>query len=369
MKHLHFVQSLEVLQGGGLGGAALALHRALLARSEGSMLASTFGSSPATDEPGVHEFKRAAPQKAYFAPGVRKAAASLVAGCDVVHGHGFYTAQNWIFGAHARALCRPLVYHPQGMLEPWILQRSRGKKWLAHLLFENANFRHTKLWRALTQSEADQIRAIGIEAPIVIAPNGVDVSAFETASVQMPKNRRIMLFLGRLHPKKGADILLRAWAKAGAATTDWELVIAGPDEDRHRALLESIVAQENLTGSVRFTGLVKGKEKTDLIQSADVFALPSHSEGFPVAVLEAMAASKPVIVSPGCNFPQAPASGAGWLVEPTAPAMYDLLGEVLNLDDAELRQRGLAGRALVERDYTWSAIARKLIDAIRAHIT
>lgn len=368
MRHLHFVQSLEVLQGGGLGGAALALHRAMLALSEPSALVATCGNMPTVVEPGVHEFRRVAPAKAYFAPEARRKAGSLVADCDVVHGHGFYTAQNWIFGARARKLGRPLVYHPQGMLEPWILSRSRGKKQLAHLLFEDANFRHTGLWRALTAREAGQIGAFGIKAPIIVAPNGVDATQFDGGPASALKSRRAMLFLGRLHPKKGADILLRAWAQAGAVAKDWELVIAGPDEAGHRAQLESIVSEENLGGSVRFTGPVKGREKLDLIRSADVFVLPSHSEGFPVAVLEAMAASKPVIVTPGCNFPEAPAAGAGWMVDPQAPALSELLRGVFVSGDAELRQRGLAGRALVERDYTWSAIAQKLIDAIRAHI-
>jgi len=368
MRHLHFVQSLEVLQGGGLGGAALALHRAMLAMSEPSTLVATCAEAPTTSEPGVHEFKRVAPAKAYFAPDARRIASSLVADCDIVHGHGFYTALNWIFGSRARKSGRPLVYHPQGMLEPWILSRSRGKKGLAHLLFEDANFRHAGLWRALTPREADQIRAAGIKAPIVVAPNGVDVAAFASVPEPMPKSRRMILFLGRLHPKKGADILLRAWAEAGAAAADWELVIAGPDEIGHRAQLESIVSAENLNGSVRFTGPVRGKEKMDLIHSADVFVLPSHSEGFPVAVLEAMAATKPVIVTPGCNFPEAPAAGAGWMVDPQVPALGELLRSVFATGDAELRQRGLAGRALVERDYTWIAIARKLTDAIRAHI-
>jgi glycosyltransferase involved in cell wall biosynthesis len=316
----------------------------------------------------VHEFRRVAPAKAYFAPEARRNASSFVSDCDIVHGHGFYTALNWTFGSRARKFGKPLVYHPQGMLEPWILSRSRGKKRIAHWLFEDANFRHAGLWRALTLREADQIRAIGIEGPIVVAPNGVDVAAFAGATESRPKSRRVMLFLGRLHPKKGADILLRAWAQSGAAAADWELVIAGPDEIGHREQLESIVASESLAGSVRFTGPVKGREKTDLIHSADVFVLPSHSEGFPVAVLEAMAASKPVIVTPGCNFPEAPAAGAGWLVDPQGPALRDLLCSVFETDDAELRQRGLAGRALVERDYAWNAIAQKLIDAIRAHI-
>lgn len=369
MRHLHFVQSLEVLQGGGLGAAALALHRTFRCCSEESVLVATCRRDPTTGEPGVREFKRIPPEKAFLAPKALFAASSLAAEAEIIHGHGIYTALNWVFGASARKRDIPLVYHPQGMLEPWILARSRRKKTMAHWLFENANFRHVALWRALTATEAGQIRAFGIKAPIVIAPNGIDVSPFPIPPPPHKNDRRILLFLGRLHPKKGVDILLRAWAAMGAVRGNWELVIAGPDEIGHRALLEEIVAKEHLSDSVRFTGPVTGIEKLALIQSCDLFILPSHSEGFPVAALEAMAACKPVILTPGCNFPDASASGAGWIVEPSVGGIRELLATILTIDRGELRQRGLAGRALVERDYTWSAIARKLIDAIQTHIT
>ena len=369
MRHLHFVQSIEPLEGGGLGRAAVDLHRALAAAGEASSLVTTCRGVPAPVSGGVAQFLRSAPSKAYFSPTLWKAAVAMVAGCDVVHGHGFYTGVNWALGRAARRTGRPLVYHPHGMLEPWILGRSRGKKALAHWIFENANFAHARLWRALTEREAGQIRGLGIKAPVVVAPNGIDVAAFDAPAPAIANERKVILFLGRIHPKKGLPLLLSAWSQAKQFHTGWEIVIAGPDEEGHRAQLESQIVAEGLGNSVRFVGVVGGAEKTAWLQAADLFVLPSHSEGFSVAILESLGSRTPVLATRACNFPAIEPSGAGWLCDVEAGSLARALDAALSADDAERRQRGLAGRALVERDYTWSAIAQKLIDAIQAHIT
>lgn len=369
MKHLHFVQSIEPLEGGGLGRAAVDLHRALAAAGEASSLVTTCRGAPPPVTAGVAQFRRSAPSKAYYSPTLWSAAGAMVQGCDVVHGHGFYTGVNWALGRAARRNGRPLVYHPHGMLEPWILSRSRGKKAVARRLFENANFAHAGLWRALTDREAGQVRSLGIEAPVVVAPNGVDTAAFDTEPPAIAKDRKMMLFLGRIHPKKGLPLLLSAWAHAPRFHAAWEIVIAGPDEEGHRAKLETQIAADGIRDSVRFVGVVGGTDKLAWLQAADLFVLPSHSEGFSVAILESLASRKPVLATHACNFPEIESSGAGWLCDAESHSLARALDAALSAGDAERNQRGLAGRALVERDYTWSAIARKLIDAIRATIT
>ena len=122
---------------------------------------------------GIIEFRRSKPDFLYYSPELKNRVRELAADTDVLHGHGLYVGTNFSFGKEARRLDKPLVYHVHGFFEPWILNRSRWKKKLAHWLFENANFRHAKLWRALTPREANQIRACGITAPIVVAPNGL----------------------------------------------------------------------------------------------------------------------------------------------------------------------------------------------------
>jgi poly(glycerol-phosphate) alpha-glucosyltransferase len=188
MRHLHFVQSIELAQGGGLGKAALDLHREFLRRREGSTLLTTLGGRDMSSGDHVLQFRRKGPEPLFYAPDLARAARELMPQADVVHGHGFYVYPNFAVGRRARRRKKPLVYHPHGMLEPYILARSRWKKTLAHLLFEDANFRKARLWRALTLREADQIRAAGVSVPIVIAPNGVHLDEFDapdTASLPL----------------------------------------------------------------------------------------------------------------------------------------------------------------------------------------
>lgn len=366
--HLHFVQSLEPLQGGGLGRAALELHQQILALNGRSRLISTRDSKFREDWPQASQFVRWGPSPIFFAPDLLMHGRKAVEEADVVHGHGFYVMPNMVLGGEARRRRKPLVYHPHGMFEPWILQRSPRKKEWAHYFFEDANFRHARLWRALTHKEADQIRERGINAPIVVAPNGIHLAPFGDGRMKRPTgDRRRILFLGRLHPKKGFDLLLPAWKKLGAFRKKWELIIAGPDEKGYAAIIRQMVRDLELADEVTFHGLVQGKEKVDLLQSADLFVLPSHSEGFSVALLEAMACCVPVIATQACNFPEVQRLGGGWECDTTIDSLARALNEALTTSDFERGERGQAARALVEQRYTWPVITQKILDACQCY--
>lgn len=363
MNHLHFVQSLETKQGGGLGRAALDLHSTWLKQGMASRLYTTGAADQADAAAGVFTRKRMPPEKAYFAPKLLAEAAAAVAWADVLHAHGMYVAPNWIFGRQARRQGVPLVVHVHGFFEPWILARSRLKKRAAALLFESENWRAAKLWRALTAVEADQIRGQGITSPIVVAPNGVDVAYFQQAVTALPKPKRRALFLGRLHPKKGVELLIQAWAQLGPAYNDWELLIVGPDEGGYRAVLEKELVAHGASASIAISGAVFGLEKVRLLRSADLFVLPSHSEGFSVAVLEALASGVPVLISDRCNFDEVEPAGAGWLCRPEAASILAQLRIALATTEAERRERGGAGLKLVNEKYSWESVARIIAGA------
>lgn len=368
LQHLHFVQSLDPLQGGGLGLAAFELHESFLKRNLPSLLVSTTGETSTSLLPHTREYPRRGPANAFYSPVLAREADQLLADADVLHGHGFYVSPNWILGTRGSRRGIPLVYHAHGFFEPWILQRSRWKKKLAHLLFENQNFACARLWRALTNKEADQIRAQGIAAPIVVAPNGIRLERFDNVPFSpVRKERRRLLFLGRLHPKKGIDLLLRAWSCLAPRHPDWELMIAGPDENGYLATLQSLVRELNLEESVSFPGTVTGTEKVLLLKSADLFALTSRSEGFSVAILEAMACRLPVLLTEPCNFPELPAAGGGLECAADPEGVLKGLTEALSVSDQERRQRGEAARRLVQSRYTWAAVSKTILDACEQH--
>lgn len=377
MRHLHFTQSLEPLQGGGLGRAALDLHLQLLQDGSISHLVAT--RSPDFDAawPGTVQYPRTGLRKAYFAKNLGRDADALIGDMDVIHGHGFYVYPNWAIGSRAVSKNKNLVYHPHGMFEPWILRRSRWKKRLVSFLFENRNMRRCRLWRALTVGEADQIRQQGFTAPIVVAPNGVRLEDYDaclpaagTGGLSLPgraleKNR--LVFMARLHPKKGLDLLVSAWARLKEHHAQWELLIAGPDEDGYRATVETMIRQFDVASATTLVGSVTGAAKRELLKNADLFILPSYSEGFPVTVLEAMACRVPVIGTHGCNFVELQTKGGGWLCLADADSVCKALQAALQSSAAERKERGQAARKLVEQRYTWPAIAAIIRDGCKCH--
>ena len=379
MRHLHFTQSLEPLQGGGLGRAALDLHLQFLKDGQVSRLVATRAPCFNRFWPETIQYPRTGLQKAYYARGLDAGAVALLAQADVVHGHGFYVYPNWALGGEAIATHKALVYHPHGFFEPWILNRSRWKKWLVSLLFENHNMRQCRLWRALTTREADQIRKQGFTAPIVVVPNGVRLEDFAAnpssngiGGLALPARaaeKRRLVFMARLHPKKGLDLLIPAWARLKEYHSRWELVIAGPDEDGYRSVVEKLIRELDVASATTLVGSVTGSNKRDLLKGADLFILPSYSEGFPVAVLEAMACQAPVIGTEACNLTELETEGGGWLCQANVSSVQKVLGEALQSSDTERQERGRTARKLIERRYTWPSIAATIREACLYHCT
>jgi glycosyltransferase involved in cell wall biosynthesis len=222
---------------------------------------------------------------------------------------------------------------------------------------------------ALTDAEVASYRALGVETPSVVIPNGVDVSAYRTeprgdyvGRLGIADDRLVVLFLGRIHPIKGADRLLDAFARICADHPSAVLVMAGPDEWALEAGFRARTAAPDLAGRVVFTGMVSGADKLDLLARADLFCLPSDAEGFSVAVLEALASGTPVLLSPGCHFPAVEAQGCGRVVDSAPDALAPALRELL-ADRAALREMGERGRAFVSRDYSWETITDRTLDA------
>lgn len=368
LKHLHFVQSLEPLQGGGLGRAALELHQAMLDKGANSTLVATRAPNFRDSWPNVHQYVRQGPGFLYYSHQLAKNVDTLTESNSFIHAHGLYVAPNWLFGHAAQAKNRLLITHVHGFFEPWILNRSRWKKRLVSALFEGNNLRYSQIWRALTVKEADQIRAQGIKTSIIVAPNGIHLEPFdaqitEKFNITIEKKRNRVLFLGRIHPKKGLDLLIPAWKKLGNTRREWELLIVGPDENGYAKHVSDMVKDQDLGESVQILGAMTGPPKLSLLRSADIFVLPSYSEGFSVAILEALASNVPVIATDACNFPELTEVGGGWGCIPTIESVSAALGQAIQASDNERKERAIAGRRLVEQKYTWPKIATDIMGA------
>lgn len=365
MKHLHVTQSIEPLRGGGLGFAVKDLHEAMLMDSIESKFLSTHSEPSSQEIKSGYLAKPVGGKRFFYSPELRQQVQFWENDFDTAHLHGFYVYPNWAVGGFARKHGKSLVCHPHGFFEPWILKRSKVLKSVVHQLFETANFRATKLWRALTEKEAGQIRNQGISAPIVVAANGIHLEQWDrTVPDTLPtKEKKRLLFLGRIHPKKGLPMLVDAWQSLPSERKDWELIIAGPDELGHKRELENKIRNYSLDEEIKFIGTVTGGEKKAWLESSDLFILPSYSEGFSIAILEGMAARLPVLATSQCNFPEISSEGGGWVCEPELDSLKKELAKALSSSATELTERGIAARGLIESRYTWSIIAKTIHEA------
>ncbi len=290
---------------------------------------------------------------------------------DVWHGHGLWHMPVHYMADIARKRGIPYLIAPVGMLEPWALGRSPWKKRVVARLYQNEDLRKANCLHALNMDEANHFRDYGLGNPIAVVPNGVELSALgERAGKeallmeQFPKlkNRPIVLFLSRIHPKKGLLHLVEAWAQIRRDYPDWILLIAGPDEGGHQAQVEKGVAALDISDSVLFTGPLYENLKLAALSAADLFVLPSFSEGFSVAVLEAMACKLPVLITPGCNFAELQVAGAGFICEPTARGVERGLRRLMGMAPGGRLELGQKGRKLIEGNYTWDKLAGDMLD-------
>ena len=301
-----------------------------------------------------------------FSPGL--VSALTHANLDVLHTHGI-----WMYPSVAATKWRlsqrgPTLVSPRGMLDVWATQRSALKKRIAGWLYEGAHLSGAACIHALCEPEYRAIRAYGLRNPVAIIPNGVDLPVLESPfpppdwAARLPANRLTLLFLGRIHPKKGLANLLQAWAVARAkrGADKWHLVIAGWDQVKHEAELRCQVHKLGLRDSVSFVGPQFGEEKVRSLAWADAFVLPSFSEGLPMAVLEAWSCCLPVLITPECNLPEGFASGASLAISPEVGSIQRGLEELFAMSEDARLEMGRHGRLLAEDRFSWPAIADRM---------
>jgi poly(glycerol-phosphate) alpha-glucosyltransferase len=290
---------------------------------------------------------------------------------DIYHAHGLWEFASSYTAQAARRNNAPFLLTPRGMLEPWALSRSRWQKRALGWLYQNRDLHHADCLHAITTCEVESFRAYGLKNPIAVVPNGVDLASCANLDAlrgraadlyPMTRDRSIALFLSRLHPKKGLLHLMEAWANVHPEHPNWILLVTGPDDLGHQAEVERKVARLGISSSVLFTGPMYGEDKIAALAAAKCFVLPSFSEGFSMAVLEALAWRLPVLITPGCNFPEVVTADAGVMIEPNARGTAEGLRRLMRLSESERVAMGKRGRQLVEERYTWHRVGAQMID-------
>jgi glycosyltransferase involved in cell wall biosynthesis len=293
----------------------------------------------------------------------------LSSDADIAHLHALWMYTSRLIHVWSRRNARPYVTTLNGMLDPWAVQNSRFKKRLAALLYEDRALKSAGCIQVNTEAELASARAFGLEGPFCVIANGValpskDLSANAATEHEVrdlkSNGKHVLLYLGRLHPKKGLISLLDGIARLKNDYPDWVLVIAGWDQLGHRQELQRRIAELKLDRRVKLIDAQYGEDKSICLHFADACILPSLSEGLPMSVLEAWAHQKPVVTTPACNLEIGYRAGAAIRVEPDPGSLEGGLRELFGMPASEREAMGRRGRALVERDFTWSTISLQM---------
>lgn len=293
---------------------------------------------------------------------------------DLVHQHGLWQHPSSVVRRWSERTGKPVVISTHGMLTRWAIRHRRMRKRVASLLYEHRNLAAAACLHAFPV-EVPTIRALGYRNPVAVIPNGIDLPPPGCTYPRPPfltgDDRKVLLFLGRLHPVKGVTETIEGWARAIAVRPElreqWVLVVAGWDSGGMLAREMRRVHELGLHDAVMFPGPCFGTDKHALLQHAAAFILASRSEGFPMAVLEAWAFGTPVFMTPECSLPEG--FGAGAAIELSADPQR--IGGTLaaRLPDAGLGAIGAAGRRLVESRFTWSRVIDDLLAVYRWLLT
>ena len=313
----------------------------------------------------------------FFAPTYRRfgyapdlANELLASNFEIVHQHGLWLYPSIAVSRWRRRYRRPVVISTQGMLEPWAINNSRPKKALATCLFERRNLQQASCLHC-SPAEVEGIRRFGLRTPIAVLPNGADL-AHKHVRRDRPEwlpddGRRTLLFLGRLHPKKGIRETLDAWAilkeSAPELARRWRLVVAGWDDGGHAEFLTAHARVNGLSKDVIFPGPLFNEAKDAVLAYADAFILASYSEGSPIAVLEAWSFALPVFMTRQCNLAEGFAAKAA--VEITSDPRELSTTLIRHLESSELDQIGIRGRELLLHKFSWSAIGSDLLNVYK----
>jgi glycosyltransferase involved in cell wall biosynthesis len=282
---------------------------------------------------------------------------------DVLHTHGLWLMPNvYPSWAARRAGSRStVVLSPRGMLGDAAIAFSRAKKRLFWALVQKSAFAEVSLVHATSEAELSDIRAFGLNTPVAIIPNGVDLP--EKADPTPPKVAEI-LYLGRIHPKKGLDVLIQAWTSVAHRCPDWRLRIVGPAERGHDEDLKRLAADLR-TPRLSIEGPAYGTSRLAAYQNASLFVLPTRHENFAMVVAEALAAELPVIVSRGAPWPGLEREGCGWWVSHEVEAFAAAIEAATAEGAARLAERGARGRTWMARDFSWQRVGRDMLAVYR----
>ena len=288
---------------------------------------------------------------------------------DVLHVHAIFSYPSTVMMAIARVKKVPYICRPIGQLCSWSLQQAQQKKKLYLSLIERANLKGSQALHFTSQQEQQEAARLNLKSNFFVLPHGLSVppqilNAKQKLRQQynLSDDEFVILFLSRIHPKKGLDYLIPALGKVDKPFT---FILAGNGDRQYKQEVTQLLEQHQIKDKTRQVGFVEGETKNLLLQGSDLFALTSHSENFGVAVLEALAAGTPALVTPGVALSSLVRQrDFGYVVDLDCDRIVESLKYCLDRQ-SELENLGKQAREFILQNYTWNSTASQLIDFYR----
>lgn len=284
---------------------------------------------------------------------------------DILHDHGLWQPFHHTVAKYCNKHNVVRVVSTRGMLEPWALEQKKWKKRLAWWVYQRGDLEGAVALHSTSDPEEDQLRKLGFKQRIINLPNGLDFECMPMVfgrnfSHSVSDNRRIALFLSRVHPKKGIPMLIQAWARV--RPSGWRMLVVGPGEPDYIESLRGLVDSAGLADEWAFHNPVDDDVKWGIFSSASLFVLPTYSENFGLVIAESLASGVPVITTKGAPWSGLRDKSCGWWVEAAVDEIGEALRDATTLPRKELEDMGKRGRTWAMREFSWPAIAKAMIN-------
>lgn len=362
MKIIHYIPSIDRMAGG------ISTYMQVLAKPLGTM-AEVHIMTHASENPlpmencKVHDIPRYRP----FSGVWKKAVVDLLDSVrpDIVHVNCCWTPDCAMIQRLAQKRGYKVVLTPHGMLEPWIIKRHYWTRKVPALwLYQKAAVQRADCVQATAESERDNLLKLGYNSNIKVVRLGIDADGIEMK--RSWKKKRQILFLSRVHVKKGINFLVEAADVLRNELQGYKILVAGEGEADYVEAMKRMICERGLQDIVQLIGGVYGDEKWRLFQTSDFFVLPTHSENFGLAIAESLASGTPVITTVGTPWSDLNSSEAGAWIEIGTEPLVETLRRFLSLSEDELETMGRNGRKLIETKYSAHVMAEQMMEVYKS---
>lgn len=278
---------------------------------------------------------------------------------DILHIHGIWMYMSFAAMKYRKKYNKQIIISPRGMLEPWAFNYHVWKKRPVWWAWERENVKSAKVLHATSIDEALSFKKLNLKNQIAVIPNGIDLPllpSVDKTRKQLPKR---ILFLSRIHPKKGLINLIKAIERI--KPNGWKVTIAGIDQDGHEQDLLRYINENDLAHWFDFVGPKFGEEKEKLFLDSDLFILPSYCENFGIAIAEAMSFGLPVITTKGTPWKILSEKQCGWWIDIGIDPLEIAIREAIEMNENERIIMGTIGRKYVEDNFCWPIIANQML--------